>query len=549
METTMTRIETLTGRRIPGHIILALLLCWLTSIAYPAHALIEFSRDPLNVLESSGTATVNVSRTGAAESAASIRVLVTHGSAVRDQDFTGGDVTLTWAAGETGSKPVVLAIVTGDAANEGTETVFLALTSITGDTLGWDRKEVAILDNLAAGDPGLSTEQQRAAVVIDSVCSNHPSASSCALFQDLTDLQQQAAIESILPRYVAQQVATAATAQLGGSQAVSQRMQMVRGGVRNSVAGLRLMLDGEMVPLQAMLDEFGVAGGNAGDELLDDKWGFFASGSIAQTDQDSTEKDLGYVSDSQQITLGFDYRFNPNFFAGTALNYSISNVDTNDDVGEQDSDTVLASVFASYYFLGSFYVDTLLSYGVTSFESERKIVLGDYPIHLKSDADGSQWGIAATVGYDKNISAWQLGGYLRAEAGHFNVDAYDESGDDAFALAIDQQESDSQQTVVGVSGSYVYPVSYGIWVPKLTIEWIQELEDDEREIEAHFVASPESGNFRIITSTPDSSYYNAGWSIAGTFGGGRSVYLRYDIQIDRENYVTEVGELGVRIPF
>jgi len=541
------------GCHLTGRSKIAILFVWLATAAFPASATIEFVGGAASALKSSGTVSVYVARSGAAEGATAVRVLVTHGTAVQGQDYSGGNEELQWGAGETGSKAVTLTLISDGGLNEGPKTVDLALTSVSeGETLGQDTKEITILDNPANNDDSLLPEQKQAAVAIDAVCNgsaNTPAASSCVLFQSLDDRQQQDAIESILPRYVTQQTASAATAQLGNSQAVHQRMEMVRGGVHNSIAGLQLNIDGESVPLQAMLDEIGPLGGNAGDELLDDKWGFFASGRISRVDQDSTKRDLGYLSDGKQITLGLDYRFTPDFFAGTAINYSINNVETNDDGGKQDSKSTLISLFGSYYFAGSFYVDTLLTYGVSSYDTDRKIRLGDKRIRLDSSADGTQLGMAATLGYDKSIDAWQFGTYLRAEADHYEVDAYDETGDDAFALAIDKQKADSQQTAIGVSGSYVYPVSYGVWIPKLTIEWIQELKDDERKIDAHFVNSPESDGFTIVTTAPDSSYYNVGWSIAGTFSGGRSAFLRYDIQIDRKNYASEIVELGARIPF
>lgn len=531
------------------------------------HAAIAFTSSTETVLETSGSASITVIRSGDASTSASVRILITHGTATPNEDFTGGETTISWAAGETGERTVSLSVIL-DTLGEVAETAYFALTDVTGDTLAAANTTQLIIEDAGgtvADDPGLGVEQQQAGEVLDTICATSGEtdaalAESCDTFQELSNEEQQETVESILPRYVSQQTGTASVAQAGSSRAIQQRMQTVRvgGGAGGSdVSGLQWQINGEWVPLQAMLDTLAPSqttmapqtGGAAGGELLDERWGTFVSGQIQMADQDSTDQILGYVSDSQQLTAGVDYRFTPQIFAGTALSITQSDTESNADGGEQQSDVMVFSVFANYYLSENLYLDGLLSVGTSSYDTTRLIVLGSTRSPLTSDTDGSQTGLALTLGYDRSAGAWQWGGYVRAETAKFDIDGYEEAGPSGFALGIGDQSSTSAQTAFGGNLAYVKSVNYGIWIPKLTAEWVHEYQDNERDIDAYFVNQPDAGRFVITTQEPDRDYFNLGWSVAGTFSGGRSAYVRYEAMLGRDDYVAELFELGGRLAF
>lgn len=525
------------------------------------HAAIAFSTGSQSVLETAGAATLSLVRSGAATEAASVRILITHGTATAGEDFSGGETVVNWAAGETGERTVSVSVFS-DTLAEGTETTYFALTDVTGDTLGAPNTQQFIITDAGgtvAEDAGLNEEQRDVGEVLDTVCagadqSGDPALqNSCETFLQLTNEQQQETVESILPRHVAQQAGTAAIAQTGNSRAIQQRMQNVRTGTagNNDVSGLQLEINGEWVPLQTMLasTDAPLADDTAGGGLLDERWGVFASGQIQMADQNSTAQELGYVSDAQQLTAGVDYRFTPTIFAGTALSITRSDAESNADGGDQQSDIVLLSAFGNYYLSDTLYLDGMLSVGSSRYDTTRMIVLGAARSPLTSDTDGSQTGLSLTLGYDRNNGPWQWGGYLRTEATRFAIDAYEEQGPSGFALGIGDQHSTSAQTALGGNASYVKAVSYGVWVPKLTLEWVHEFQDNERDIDAWFVNQPDAGRFVITTQEPDRDFFNVGWSVAGTFASGRSAYLRYEALLGRDDYVAELVEVGARLAF
>jgi uncharacterized protein YhjY with autotransporter beta-barrel domain len=522
---------------------------------------VQFSATQIQANESDGAATITVERAGDTTNVATVGVVFTHGTATAS-DFTLSSPTVTWAAGDATPKTIEVTL-TADGISEGNETAHFTLTNASGDTLGGTTEiELQILEGTVVSGT-LTTPMQQILTTLTDICGGEPTgelAQGCALYNELSAEEKQLAANTMLPRQVAAQITNISQAQQGANQAVQQRMQNVRnGGSGNAFSGLNLMMDGELVPVQALVNEWqqenagpqmeNNVGGNAGDELLDDRFGVFVSGQLQIADKDSSLNELGYEADSQQLTAGIDYRASPQLFFGGALSYSTSNTDYNADGGEQDSDVVIFNVYGNYYFTDNWYADGLINYGSSSFDNERTIKLGSQKFTAKSDTDGSQWGVAVTGGYDKSVREWQFGGFARLEINEFDIDGYDESGGGGFALAIDKRDAESKQMAFGGNVSYVKSVRYGIWVPKLSAEWIHEFEDDGNDLTARFVNSPTSGSLTLPTNKQDSDYFNVGWSLAGTFSAGRSVWLRYEAQLGREDYIAELVEIGARIPF
>jgi len=532
----------------------------LASCMLAQHALggtVQFSATSIQANESDGVATITIQRSGDFANAASVGIVFTHGTATAS-DFSLAANAVSWAAGDGAPKTVDVTLIS-DGNNEGNETAHFTLTNASGDTLGSNSEiELQILEG-AAINGTLTTPMQKILTTLNNICGGQNSGEleqGCARYRELPADQKQQAANTMLPRQVAAQVTNVSQAQQGANQAVQQRMQNVRsGGGGNALGGLNLMMDGERVPVQAMVNEWqrqhseDAVGGNAGDELLDDRFGVFVSGQLQISDKDSTVNELGYKADSQQLTAGLDYRATSELFFGGALSYSTSNTDYNADGGKQDADVVILNLYGNYYLDDNWYVDGLLNFGNASFDSKRTIVLGPDRFTASSNTDGNQWGTAVTAGYDKAVREWQFGGYGRVEFNKFDIDGYEESGGGGFALAIDKHDAESKKTAFGGSISYVKSVSYGIWVPKLNAEWVHEFDDSKHDLSARFVNAPSAGDLILPTNKQDSDYFNVGWSLAGTFSRGRSAWLRYEAQLGRDDYIAELVEIGARIPF
>ncbi len=112
-----------------------------------AHAgVVEFNATTFSTNEITTPATITLKRTGDTTAAASVLVSVTGGTALVTSDYTFTPATVSWAAGDAANKTVSVVIV-DDRVVEGTETVTLGLSAVTGDTIGADSTAtLSILD-------------------------------------------------------------------------------------------------------------------------------------------------------------------------------------------------------------------------------------------------------------------------------------------------------------------------------------------------------------------------------------------------------------------
>lgn len=575
-------------------------LAWGLSLAVMpglTQAAIQFATSSSSVLESAGVFSLQVVRSGAADTAASARLLVSHGTATDNVDYVGGAVTLAWAEGDASSRNVTLEVVLDDLV-EGDETVYFVLTDVSGDTRGTPDAFALTIRNSnlqTADNPALTEQQKSVGETVDNLCPPNPPPgtqlpAACSSLEGLSDSEQQQALEDVTPKHVTQQSNDVALAQSGASRAVGSRMQTVRGGgasgggspggggIQNDVT---LRSGSSILPLAVLgtsgapvggwesfdsgalfSDSFALSavpaaavfqpvttGGSAGGELLDERWGVFVSGQLSMADQDSTDERIGYLSDGQQLTFGTDYRFGDDFFAGTAISYSSSSADLNARSGQQDGKVLLLMAYMSTYVTEILYLDGYLSIGSATYDTERVVRLGGDTTTISSESEGRPLGMGFSSGMDFSEGAWSWGGYGRIDINKLTIDAYDEEGGDGLALAIDEQDTSLTSLSFGGRTSYVISTARGVITPSLTAEWVHDMDDGNNRVTAAFVEDPSAGSFSYLSGEQDQDYFNIGWSVAGTFTEGRSAFIRYEAQVGRAEYIAEQIELGGRISF
>ncbi len=96
---------------------------------------IEFSAATYTTNEITTPAVITLTRTGVTTAGASVLVSTSNGTATATNDYTAVSLTVTWAAGDAANKTVSIPIL-DDRVAEGSETVNIALSAVTGDTLG-----------------------------------------------------------------------------------------------------------------------------------------------------------------------------------------------------------------------------------------------------------------------------------------------------------------------------------------------------------------------------------------------------------------------------
>ncbi|WP_198939267.1 Calx-beta domain-containing protein, partial [Motiliproteus sp. MSK22-1] len=136
---------------------------------------IQFVSSEASVNEAAGTVSIQVSRSDGSTGAATVNVSSVAGSATADVDYTSVSSLLSWADGESGEKTVEISVL-DDLLIEGSETINLELSDVTGASLGTpttatvtisDDDEVSTLqissipDNVAEGDGSFTVSVSR----------------------------------------------------------------------------------------------------------------------------------------------------------------------------------------------------------------------------------------------------------------------------------------------------------------------------------------------------------------------------------------------------
>jgi len=96
---------------------------------------IEFSAATYTTNEITTPAVITLTRTGVTTAGASVLVSTSNGTATATNDYTAVSLTVTWAAGDAANKTVSIPIL-DDRVAEGSETVNIARSAVTGDTRG-----------------------------------------------------------------------------------------------------------------------------------------------------------------------------------------------------------------------------------------------------------------------------------------------------------------------------------------------------------------------------------------------------------------------------
>ncbi|MBW9256435.1 MAG: autotransporter outer membrane beta-barrel domain-containing protein [Candidatus Thiodiazotropha sp. (ex. Lucinisca nassula)] len=133
------------------------------------------------------------------------------------------------------------------------------------------------------------------------------------------------------------------SSQQGGQAQIrnlGSRIAALRAGASGiSFQGLDLMIDDKPFSIDTIAQAYRQRGGGASSDnpLMESRLGFFITGDIATGSKDETDLESGLDFDTFGLTMGIDYRINPNFILGGALGYVDTTTELEDDAAEIDT--------------------------------------------------------------------------------------------------------------------------------------------------------------------------------------------------------------------
>jgi outer membrane autotransporter protein len=225
----------------------------------------------------------------------------------------------------------------------------------------------------------------------------------------------------------------------------------------------------------------GMTGISAGDNF--GRWSVWASYSGSDFDADipltNALDGLGnpvpeavYDGDTDSLLLGIDTLIGSQFIVGVALGYENTDITTEYNGGDNESDGFSITPYAAYLFNDIFSID--ISAGYSSLEYDTDRIDNTNGNTIKGDFDSDRWFVASNLNAIVNHGNWYFAGrvgYLYTEE---DQDSYTETGGPT-ARSIDDRNIDLTQFVVGVDVSY----NLGMFEPYAIISYLNDINRDE----------------------------------------------------------------------
>jgi uncharacterized protein YhjY with autotransporter beta-barrel domain len=277
---------------------------------------------------------------------------------------------------------------------------------------------------------------------------------------------------------------------------------------------------------------------------------FDAFGQWGEQDQENRYRwDGGYVGYDYFLrgaTLGFDHNLTDQFMAGVSIGYSRSDIDLDGDQGSGYIKSLYGSIYGSYFY-DNLYIDGIFSYGRNWYDNHRLITIGTDQRKAYSKHDGDLFSAYLQGGYYFDFKKWLIGPFTSLQYMYLDEEGFKERGAGSVSLRIDDRQTDSFISELGLRLTRVFKVKYGSLIPELNAAWLHDFDIDDRVIRSSFAGSP-GATFSIKGQDVERNGATLGAGITFVHKGGLSTSLKYRGEF-REKYKSN-GVMGeVRFTF
>jgi uncharacterized protein YhjY with autotransporter beta-barrel domain len=296
---------------------------------------------------------------------------------------------------------------------------------------------------------------------------------------------------------------------------------------------------------------------------------YFINGSVRRGTQDTTTYETPFAFRGNSLTAGVDYRFTNQLVAGVSLGHSSGSTNFTDGSGRLDSRSNSLSLYGTYY-LQSFYVDVIASYGRVSYDSARTTQFSINPniidlppncggtecaVNTTGSTTGRQLATSVDLGYSFNEGGLTWGPDVALNYSHLRVNSFSEIDAEQSGLALVFGEDTGESLLAKTGGHIAYAIktAWCVILPEARAHYVHEFKNDQRSLSVHFRADPDAGtpggpvsNFLVFTDPPDRGYYDWAAGVSAQFPYGISAFIDYNAIASHDQRVHELA-LGLRI--
>jgi len=242
---------------------------------------------------------------------------------------------------------------------------------------------------------------------------------------------------------------------------------------------------------------------------------------------DQEEKDgyAGYDYSMKGATLGFDHALTDKLMAGVSIGYSRADIDLNRHQGRGYVKSLVGSIYGSY-FNKNLYIDGGLSYGRNWYDNNRLIKIGSLQREAYSDHNGDLFSAYLGAGYYFDIKKWLIGPFASLQYIYLDEESFSEKGANSLSLRMNDRQTDSLISELGLRLARVFNVKYGSLIPELSVAWLHDFDIDDRVITSSFAGSP-GASFSIKGQDVERNGATLGAGITFVHKSGLSTSLKY----------------------
>jgi subtilase-type serine protease len=277
-----------------------------------------------------------------------------------------------------------------------------------------------------------------------------------------------------------------------------------------------------------------------------DKWMPYAKGFGTWGDRDKSDDIAGYNYDAYGIVAGMDKLVSENTLFGFSIGGSKANVDYSQRGTSADIDSLLLSLYGSY-FKDDWHVGLALGYGHNWYDSQRGIHFDSIDCEAESEHQGNSYSAAIELGNNFGGTDMLLEPVVGVGYTSVNERGYTEEGADSLNLKVDSETLDGIYSKLGLRLAKEYRSEQNPdvrWVPKANAFWIHDFADSVK-LDSSFVGG---GSFTTEGLEPLSDVFNLGAGLNVLFGKDTRLFVDYGWQT-AGNFNSNTVQAGVQWSF
>ncbi|MFG0250935.1 MAG: autotransporter outer membrane beta-barrel domain-containing protein, partial [Phycisphaeraceae bacterium JB051] len=255
----------------------------------------------------------------------------------------------------------------------------------------------------------------------------------------------------------------------------------------------------------------------------DGKLDFFASPFGQFGDIDSSDARTGYSYDAYGAIIGLDYNCIPNMSLGLSLGYINTDISMDNSAGDSKVDTLRFGPYLTYT-NGNWNVDASITGGFHWIDANRNTIMGT----AESDYNSYDFTIYGATSYDMQLDKVTLSPTFSLTYVHQMTDDYAESGAGSANLTVEDMQTDSLQSLIGVHASMPVMIGNLALTPEAWIGWKYEWLDRDVDINSVFSANVTSP-FTTTSQGSSRSQLVAGAAVFSQINEMTSIKLNYEL--------------------